>query len=128
ERALPRDELLRFVRGATAIVTWVSERVDDELLAAAGPHLKAVCNFAVGVDNIDLEACRRRGILVTNTPDAVTEGTADMAWTLLLAVARRIVEADRFARSPEYAKRGPLGPTEFLGADLTGRTLLIVGA
>jgi glyoxylate reductase len=126
--AMTRADLLRFVEGASAIVTWVSERANDELLDAAGPQLKAVCNFAVGVDNIDLEACRRRGIIVTNTPDAVTEGTADMAWALLLAVARRVVEADRFARSPEYGQRGPLGPTEFLGTDLTGRTLLIVGA
>lgn len=128
QAAMPRDELMRFVAGAAVIVTWVSERVDESLLEAAGPQLRAVCNYAVGVDNIDLEACRRRGIIVTNTPDAVTEGTADMAWALLLAVARRVVEADRFARLPEYAQRGPLGPTEFLGLDLTGRTLLIVGA
>jgi glyoxylate reductase len=128
DAALQRAEFLKFVQGAHIIVTWVSERVDDDTLAAAGPQLRAVCNFAVGVDNIDLEACRRRGVTVTNTPDAVTEGTADMAWALLLSVARRVVEADRFARSPEYAARGPLGPTEFLGADLTGRTLLIVGA
>ncbi|MEX2217336.1 MAG: D-glycerate dehydrogenase [Phycisphaerales bacterium] len=128
DRGLSRDELLRFVGGATVLVTWVSERVDEEVLAAAGPGLRAVCNFAVGVDNIDLAACARRGVLVTNTPHAVTEGTADMAWALILAVARRLVPADRFARSPEYAARGPLGPTEFIGVDLTGRTLLIVGA
>lgn len=128
EAALPRQRLLEFVRGAAVLVTWVSEKVDAAVLDAAGPSLKAVCNFAVGTDNIDLAECRRRGVLVTNTPDAVTEGTADMAWALLLAVARRLIPADRFARSPEYAQRGPLGPTEFLGTDLTGRTLLIVGA
>lgn len=128
EAAMPRDELLRFVRGATVLVTWVSERVDDELLAAAGPGLHAVCNFAVGVDNIDRAACARRGVIVTNTPNAVTEGTADLAWALLLAVARKLIPADRFARSAEYPRTGPLGPTEFLGTDLTGRTLLIVGA
>jgi glyoxylate reductase len=128
DSALPRPDLLRFVGGATAIVTWVSERVDAELLDAAGPGLKAVCNFAVGVDNIDVRECTRRGIAVTNTPHAVTEGTADMAWTLLLAVARRLIPADHFARSPAYAAQGPLGPTDFLGQDLTGRTLLIVGA
>lgn len=125
---MSREELLRFVRGAAVAITWVSERVDAELLAAAGPQLRAVCNFAVGTDNIDLGACKARGVIVTNTPDAVTEGTADMAWALILAVARRLVEADRFARSPEYAARGPLGPTEFVGLDLTGKTLLIVGA
>jgi glyoxylate reductase len=126
--AMSRQELAAFVRGATAVVTWVSERVDEAVLEAAGPQLRAVCNFAVGTDNIDLAACARRGVAVTNTPHAVTEGTADLAWALLLAVARRLVPADRFARGPEYPRRGPLGPTEFVGTDLTGRTLLIVGA
>jgi len=128
ERAIPREQMPEFVRGATILVTWVSERVDAELLDAAGPTLKAVCNFAVGTDNIDLAACRARNITVTNTPDAVTEGTADLAWALLLATARRLIEADRFARSPDYAAKGPMGPNEFLGLDLTGRTLAIVGA
>jgi glyoxylate reductase len=125
---LPRAELLRFVAGASAIVTWVSERVNAELLDAAGPTLRGVCNYAVGLDNIDLEECRRRGLTVTNTPDVVTEGTADLAWALILAVARRLNVADRFARSTEYAARGPLGADEMLGLDLTGKTLLIVGA
>lgn len=128
ERAFSRADLLRFVGGASALVTWVSERVDAELLDAAGPQLRGVCNYAVGVDNIDLPACRSRGILVTNTPNAVTEGTADLAWALILAVARRLVPADRFARGEEHPRLGPLGPTEFTGQDLTGRTLLIVGA
>ncbi len=125
---MERKDLLRFVHGADVIITWVSERVDAELLEAAGSRLRAVCNFAVGVDNIDLKACAARKVIVTNTPNAVTEGTADMAWALILAVARRVVEADRFARSSAYPERGPLGPREFVGADLTGRTLLIVGA
>ncbi len=128
EAALPRSQLLEHVRGATILITWVSERVDAEVLDAAGPQLRAVCNFAVGTDNIDLKACQSRSITVTNTPNAVTEGTADLAWMLVLAVARRLIEADRFARSPEYAARGPLGPTELVGQDLTGKTLLIIGA
>lgn len=128
DRKMPREEFLRFIRGASILVTWVSERVDREALDAAGPGLKGVCNFAVGTDNIDLAACRERGVVVTNTPNAVTEGTADLAWALILGVARKLVAADRFARSPEYPQRGPLGPTEFIGTDLTGRTLLIVGA
>lgn len=127
-RALPRAELLAFVRGATVAITWVSEKVNEEFLDAAGPQLKAVCNYAVGTDNIDLEACRRRGVIVTNTPHAVTEGTANIAWALLLAVARRVVEGDRYARSDAYAKEGPLAPAEFLGTDITGKTMLIVGA
>jgi len=128
EGEVSREGLLKFIRGATVIVTMFSDKVDREFLDAAGPPLRGVCNFAVGVDNIDLALCAERKVVVTNTPHAVTEGTADMAWALILAVARRVVEADRFARSPEYAARGPLGITEFLGADLTGRTLLIVGA
>ncbi len=102
--------------------------MDREALEAAGPGLKGVCNFAVGTDNIDLPACRERGVIVTNTPNAVTEGTADLTWALILGVARKLVVADRFARSAEYGQRGPLGPTEFVGLDLTGRTLLIIGA
>jgi len=127
-RALPRADLLSHVRGAAIIITWVSERVDQELLDAAGPQLRGVCNFAVGTDNIDLAACKARGITVTNTPHAVTEGTANLAWALLLAVARRVAEGDRYVRSGRFAQEGPLAPAEFLGTDITGRTLLIVGA
>ncbi len=126
--SLTRAELLEHVKGAAVIISWVSEKIDVELLDAAGPQLKGVCNFAVGTDNIDLKACAARNITVTNTPNAVTEGTADLAWLLIMAVARRLIEADRYARSPEYPARGTLGPTEFVGQELTGKTLLIVGA
>lgn len=125
---LSAQELQEFVRGADGAVTWVSERVDDAFLAAAGPQLKVVANFAVGYDNIDVAACARRGVIVTNTPDAVTEGTADMAFALLLAAARRMSEADRYVRSGVWAKRGILGPREFIGRPISGRRLLIVGA
>lgn len=127
-RALPRADLLAFIKGSAVVVTWVSERVDDEFLDAAGPQLRAVCNFAVGVDNIDLAACKRRGVIVTNTPHAVTEGTANMAWALLLAVARRVCEGDRYVRSGRFASEGPLAPAEFLGMETTGKTLCIIGA
>ncbi|MFZ2874847.1 MAG: D-glycerate dehydrogenase [Phycisphaerales bacterium] len=127
-RSLSRPALLDHVRGATVVITWVSERVDKEFLDAAGPSLRGVCNFAVGTDNIDLAECRARGIKVTNTPGAVTEGTANLAWSLLLAVARRVAEGDRYVRSGRFASEGPLAPAEFLGTDITGRTLLIVGA
>lgn len=123
-----RADLLRFYAGASAAVTWFFERVDDEFLDAAGPGLKVVSNFAVGYNNIDVRACRARGIVVTNTPDAVTEGTADMAWALLLGAARRLSAMDRFARSGAWVRRGALGPGDFLGMPLAGRTLLIVGA
>ncbi|HYF13565.1 MAG TPA: D-glycerate dehydrogenase [Phycisphaerales bacterium] len=124
----PRADVLEAVRGATAVVTMYSDKVDAEFLDAAGPSLRVVSNFAVGFENIDLALCASRGVVVTNTPDAVTEGTADLAWLLVMAVARRLIEADRYARSPEYPARGHLGMTEFLGKDLTGRTLCIVGA
>lgn len=128
ERDMTRAELFAFVRDAAGLITWVSERVDDELLDAAGGQLRVVANHAVGVDNIDLAACGRRGVVVTNTPDAVTEGTANMAVALMLAVARRVVEGDAFARGGAWAERGTLGPADFIGLDLNGRTLLIVGA
>ncbi len=128
EDAMSRENLLSFVRGASGIISWVSERVDGEVLDAAGKNLRVVANFAVGVDNIDLDACRERGVAVTNTPDAVTEGTANMAIALMLAVARRVVEGDRFVRRGDWVPKGVLGPTDFLGMDITGKTLLIVGA
>lgn len=111
-----------------ALVTMVHDRIDDAALDAAGADLKGVVNFAVGYDNIDLAACRRRGVTVCNTPHAVTEGTADLAWALLLAAARRLPEASAYARSTEYPRRGALGMAEMLGLDVAGRTLLIVGA
>jgi glyoxylate reductase len=123
-----RASLLKHVAGADVVITMFSDRVDAEFLDAAGPQVRGICNLAVGYENIDLAECRRRGVLVGNTPDAVTEGTADVAWLLILAVARRLVEGDRFARSGEWARYGPLGMAEFLGQDLTGKTLLIVGA
>ncbi len=129
--ALPqmtRAELLTFVRGATAVVSMFHDRVDAEFLAAAGTQLRGVANFAVGVDNFDLAACRAAGVAVSNTPDAVTEGTANLAFGLLLAVGRRIVEGDRFVRSGRFEHEGNTFPTGWLGAHLAGRVMHIVGA
>lgn len=123
-----RPDLLRFVGGASVVCTMFSDRVDAEFLHAAGPGLRGVCNFAVGYDNIDLDACRSRGVAVCNTPDAVTEGTANIAFLLLLACARRLIEADRYARSDIYPANGVLGMKDFMGKDLVGKLLLIVGA
>ena len=123
-----REQVLEFVAGARAIVTMFTDRVDAQMLDAAGDGVAVVCNFAVGYDNFDLEACRDRGVRVCNTPDAVTEGTANIAFLLILACARRLIPADRYARSAAYPAEGPLGMTDFMGRDLTGRELLIVGA
>jgi glyoxylate reductase len=126
--AMTRAELLEFVRGASVAVTMFHDKVDAEFLRAAGPSLKGVCNFAVGFDNIDLAACREAGVKVTNTPDAVTEGTANIAWALVLDVARRVSEGDRFVRAGKFEKDGNIFPTGWLGMHLTGQTMLIVGA
>lgn len=123
-----REQVLESIAGASVVVTMFSDRVDDEFLDAAGGQFKGVCNYAVGYDNIDVAACARRGVVATNTPDAVTEGTANLAWALILGVARMVVEGDKFVRAGEFARQGPLSMTHFLGRDLTGRTLLIVGA
>ncbi|MGH7131378.1 MAG: 2-hydroxyacid dehydrogenase [Phycisphaerales bacterium] len=128
EPQMTRAELLSFVRGAAAIVTMFHDRVDDEFLDAAGPQLKAVCNFAVGVDNIDVAACRKRGVGVANTPDAVTEGTANLTWALILATARRLAEGDRFVRSGKWEREGNGFPKGWMGVHLTGQTLLVIGA
>ncbi len=130
DRAQPptRAALLRFVAGASVVVCVFTDAVDEEFLAAAGPGLKGVCAFAVGVDNIDLDACRRRGVVVTNTPDAVTEGTANLTWGLILACTRRIVAADAFVRAGRFEKEGNGFPTGWMGVHLSGQTLCIVGA
>jgi len=122
--AIPRGELLRRAASKDGLLTILTERVDGELLDAAGPRLKIVANHAVGYDNVDVAECTRRGVLVTNTPDVLTEATADLAWALILACVRRVAEGDRFLRT-----RTPWvwGPTMMLGHDLYGKTLGIVG-
>lgn len=120
----PRELFLESVRGATAMVVSLTERVDAEALDAAGPSLRLVANVAVGTDNIDVAAADARGVLVTNTPDVLTEATADLAMGLLLAVQRRIAEADAFVRSREP---WAWAPTFFVGEALDGATLGIVG-
>jgi lactate dehydrogenase-like 2-hydroxyacid dehydrogenase len=120
-----RDELLEGARGATALITLLTERVDDEVLAAAGEQLRIVANCAVGYDNISVPAARSRGVVVTNTPGVLDEATADCAFGLVLATARRLVEGDRFIRS---GADWIWGPQAFVGLDLSaGATLGIVG-
>jgi len=124
DTAIPREVLLRQAQGKRAIITLLTERVDDELLAAAGGQLRIIANYAVGVDNIDVAACSARSVMVTNTPDVLTEATADMAWALLMAAARRVAEGDRLLRSGEP---WAWGPETMLGRDVYGGTLGIVG-
>jgi glyoxylate reductase len=120
----PRDELLRRVAGVEGLLSLLTDRVDDELLDAAGPQLKVVSNYAVGFDNIDVPACTRRGIAVGNTPGVLTETTADLAFALLMAVARRIAEGYDYVRADRWRTWGPL---LLLGTDVHHATLGIVG-
>ena len=121
---LPRDELLARARGAGGILSTLADRIDAELLDAAGPELRVVANFAVGLDNVDVEAATARRVLVANTPGAVTRPTAELAIALALALLRRVAEGDRLLRG-----RVPWEwtPTWMLGSGLGGRTFGVVG-
>ena len=120
----PRDELLRAIEGCDGVLTLLTDRVDDEFLDRAGPNLKVVSNFAVGFDNIDVPACTKRGIPIGNTPGVLTDTTAALAWTLLMAAARRVAEGDRYVRGGRWKTWGPM---LLLGPDVHGSTLGIVG-
>lgn len=124
--AAPRAELLAAVSGSRpdALITFIGDRIDDELLAAAGPQLRLVANFAVGYDNVDVAACEARGVSVTNTPDVLTSATADHAFALLLAVARRLREGHDLVASGGWTG---WEPTQLLGVELDGATLGIIG-
>jgi glyoxylate reductase len=120
----PREELLARAAGCDGLLTMLTDRVDPELLDAAGLQLRVVANYAVGLDNVDLDECERRGIVVTNTPDVLTAATAEMTLALMLALTRRVIEGDRFLRRREEWQ---WAPTFLLGRGLAGLTLGIVG-
>ena len=124
EGAMARDQLLAEVAGKAGAITLLTDRVNDEFLDAAGPQLKIVANYAVGFDNIDADACTRHGVLACNTPEVLTETTADTAFALMMAAARRIADGDRFLRSGTPWIWGPL---MMLGQDIHHATLGIVG-
>jgi glyoxylate reductase len=121
---IPRDELFSRVAGADAIVALLTERVDAELLDAAGPQLRVVANVAVGFNNIDLGACRQRGVVATNTPGVLTDATADIAMALILMVTRRLGEGERVIRSHQPWQWGMF---YMLGTSIQGRRLGVVG-
>jgi glyoxylate reductase len=124
EFGIPRDELLQTIAGRDAIVTMLTEKVDAEFLASAGPQLAIVANHAVGFDNIDLEACTAASVLASNTPDVLTETTADTAFALLMTAARRVGEGERFLRA---GRPWIWGPLMMLGQDVHHKTMGIVG-
>jgi glyoxylate reductase len=119
-----REELLARSAGCDGLLTMLTDSVDAELLDAAGAQLRIVANYAVGLDNVDLEECARRGITVSNTPDVLTDATAEMTIALMLALTRRVAEGDRFLRRRETWQ---WAPTFMLGQGLAGLTLGIVG-
>lgn len=125
DRVLSRQELLEKITGRDALLPLLTDAIDAEALDAAGPQLKIVANMAVGFDNIDLQAASERKVMVTNTPGVLTDATADHAWALLFAIARRVPESEKFLRAGKFNGWGPL---MFLGGDITNRTLGVVGA
>ena len=123
----PRDVLMKKAGEVDALVTLLTDKIDKELLDNA-PRLRIVAQYAVGYDNIDVEYATEKGVYVTNTPGVLTDAVADLTWALILALARRIVEADKFIRSGDYWKTGTgWHPMMMLGVDVAGRTLGIVG-
>src|SRR5690242_18853184 len=123
ELPMARDVFTQRLQGKAALVCHIISALDDELLAAC-PDLRIIANVAVGYNNIDVAAARRRGVVVTHTPDVLTETTADFAWALLMAAARRVVEADHYARSDAWTS----WKWDLLwGADIHGKTLGVVG-
>ena len=125
DKAIPRTDLLKRIRGVDALLSLLTDKIDDEVMQAAGSTLKVIGNYAVGFDNIDLPAAKRRGIIVTNTPAAeVSESVAEHTIMLMLALAHRLVESDNFARAKKYQG---WSPTLLMGNDLGGKTLGIIG-
>jgi len=124
ESAISRDELLRRVAGKDAIICLLTEPIDAAVLDAAGPQLKVVANVAVGYNNIDVPACRARGVAATNTPDVLTNACADFTWGLILALTRRLGEGERVVRAGKW---GGWALDYMLGMELRGKQLGLVG-
>ena len=118
------EALLERVRGVEGLLCLLTDRIDGEVMDAAGPELKVISNHAVGFDNIDVAAATARGIPVGNTPGILTDATADMAFALMMAAGRRVVEAEKFLRDGKWKT---WGPSMLLGVDFAGATLGIVG-
>ncbi len=123
DRPVSRKELEKAIEGIDGLLCLLTDTIDEDLLAKS-TRLKIVSNYAVGYDNIDVDACSKRNIAVSNTPGVLTEATADLAWALLMAGARRLVEADRYVREGRFKSWGPM---LFLGHEVNNKTLGIVG-
>ena len=119
-----KEEIIEGVKDKDVLICLLTDKIDAEVMDSA-PNLKIIANYAVGIDNIDVEEATKRGILVTNTPGVLTETVADLAWALLMAIARRIVEGDKFMREGKFKGWAPL---LMLGSDVYGKTIGIIGA
>jgi len=123
ERLLTKTEIIQGAQNKVAMITMLSDRMDSDVIKNC-PTLRVIANYAVGYDNVDLEAAKKHGVIVTNTPGVLTETTADLAWALIMAISRRIVEGDRLVRSGRWTG---WAPTQLLGNDVFGKTLGIIG-
>lgn len=124
DRSLTGEELLKAVAGRDGVLCLLTDEINEQVLDAA-KGVKIFANYAVGFNNLNIKAATERGILLSNTPGVLTDATADMAWSLLMAVARRVAESDRWTREGNFKGWGPM---DFLGQEITGKTLGIVGA
>ena len=124
-RALTKLELMEKVRGRDAVLSQAVDKIDAEVMDAAGPQCKIFANYAVGFNNFDLAAAAQRKVMLTNTPEVVTDATVEMTWALLFATARRIVESDKYIREGNF--KG-LDPMLLLGTELNGKILGVIGA
>lgn len=123
-RPIPYETLLRRVQGIDGLVCLLSDQIDAQVMDTAGPSLKVISQYAVGFDNIDIEAAEERGIPVGHTPGVLTESTADMTFALMMVIARRVLEGVEYVRAGKWRT---WGPTLFMGHDIHGKTLGIVG-
>ncbi|HUV24398.1 MAG TPA: D-glycerate dehydrogenase [Methanomassiliicoccales archaeon] len=124
DRPISKEELLERIKRKDGLYCLLSDRIDREVIEAAGSTLKIISNYAVGYNNIDVAFATERGVMVTNTPGALREATADLAWALMMAAARKIPESDRFVREGKFVG---WGPKLMLGYEVYGKTLGIVG-
>lgn len=124
DRIPSKKEIINGLKGKDALLCLLTDRIDREVISS-NPNLKVISNYAAGYDNIDVDEATKRGIVVTNTPDVLTNATAELAWALLFAVARRVVEGDKFTREGRF--KG-WSPTLLLGKELSGKTLGVIGA
>ena len=125
DRVLLRGELLEKIKGKDAVLCLLNDNIDKEVFETVGEKCKIFANYAVGYSNIDTVAATQSGVIITNTPQVLDDATADLAWTLLMVVSRRIIAADKFTRNGAFQSCDPM---MFLGREITGKTLGIVGA